>query len=57
MRVSKTDIRLAIRLLEGCAELVDKYCSKPWEQDRARRARKLCKKLKKKGEEDADKQD
>ena len=57
MPISKTDIRLAIRLLEGCAELVDKYCSKPWEQDRARRARKLCKKLKKKGEEDADKQD
>ena len=48
MPISKTDIRLAIRLLEGCAELVDKYCSKPWEQDMARRARKQSKKLRNK---------
>lgn len=48
MDLCKTDIQNLIRLLESCAELIDRYCKKPAEQDKARQCRKMSKKLKKK---------
>ena len=48
MEVCKTDIQNLIRLLDKSAELIDKYCKKPCEQDKARQCRKTSKKLKKK---------
>lgn len=42
-----------IRLLESCAGLIDKYCPKPCEQDKARQCRKMSKKLKNKIENGA----
>lgn len=47
----KTDIQNLIRLLEGCAGLIDKYCQKPCESDKARQCKKMSKKLKNKIEE------
>lgn len=46
MELCKTDIQNLIRLLEKSAELIDKYCQKPCEQDKARQCRKMSKKLK-----------
>ena len=37
-----------IRLLDKSAELIDKYCRKPCELDKARQCRKMSKKLKSK---------
>lgn len=48
MEVCKTDVQTIIRLLDKSAELIDKYCKKPCEFDKARQAKKLSKKLKKK---------
>lgn len=48
MNLCKTDIKSLIRLLESCAGLIDKYCPKPCEQDKARQCRKMSKKLSKK---------
>ena len=48
MELCKTDIQNLIRLLDSCAGLIDKYCQKPCEQDKARQLRKVSKKLKKK---------
>ena len=48
MEVCKTDMQTSIRLLDKSAELIDKYCKKPCEFDKARQAKKLSKKLKKK---------
>lgn len=48
MEVCKTDVQTIIRLLDKSAELIDKYCKKPCEFDKARQAKKLSKKLKNK---------
>lgn len=48
MELCKTDIQNLIRLLDKSAELIDKYCMKPCEQDKARLLRKMSKKLKQK---------
>lgn len=48
MNLCKTDIQNIIRLLDKSAELIDKCCKKPCEQDVARRCRKMNKKLNKK---------
>ena len=48
MEVCKTDVQTIIRLLDKSAELIDKYCKKPCEVDKARQARNISKKLKKK---------
>lgn len=48
MDLCKTDIQNIISLLEKSAELIDKYCKKPCELDKARLCRKLSNKLKKK---------
>ena len=48
MNLCTTDIQNLIRLLDKSAELIDKYCQKPCEADKARLLRKMCKKLKKK---------
>ena len=47
MELCKTDIQNLIRLLDKSAELIDKYCKKPCEQDKARQCRKMSKKLQK----------
>lgn len=44
----KTDIQGIISLLDKSAELIDRHCKKPAEQDKARQCRKMSKKLKKK---------
>ena len=48
MDICATDIQTLIRLLDKSAELIDKYCKKPCERDKARQCRKMSKKLKKK---------
>lgn len=48
MELCKTDIQNLIRLLDKSAELIDKYCLKPCELDKARQCRKMSKKLRKK---------
>lgn len=48
MEVCKTDVQTIIRLLNKSAELIDKYCKKPCEADKARQARNISKKLIKK---------
>ena len=48
MGLCKTDIQNIIRLLEKGSELIDKYCQKPHELDKARRMRLMIKKLKNK---------
>lgn len=48
MELCKTDIQNLIRLLDKSAELIDKHCKKPCEQDKARQLRKMSKKLKNK---------
>ena len=48
MNLCKTDIENIIRLLNKSAELIDKYCKKPHELDKARQLRNMNKKLKKK---------
>ena len=48
MEVCKTDVQTIIRLLDKSAELIDKYCKKPCECDKARQCRKISKKLKNK---------
>lgn len=47
MELCKTDIQSIVRLLEKGSELIDKYCQKPHELDKARRMRLMIKKLKK----------
>jgi hypothetical protein len=47
MDLCKTDMQNLIRLLDNSAELIDKHCQKPCEQDKARQCRKMSKKLKK----------
>lgn len=46
MELCKTDIQTLIRLLDKSAEMIDKYCKKPCELDKARLCRKMSKKLK-----------
>lgn len=46
MELCKTDIQTLIRLLDKSAELIDKYCKKPCELDKARLCRNMSKKLK-----------
>lgn len=46
--VCKTDVRKLIRLLDKSADLIDKHCQKPCEQDKARQCRKMSRKLKNK---------
>ena len=53
MNLCKTDIQNIIRLLDKSADLIDKYCKKPCEQDKARLCRKMSKKLNKKINNDA----
>jgi hypothetical protein len=48
MEVCKTDVQTVIRLLDKSAELINEYCKKPCELDKARQAKRLSKKLKKK---------
>lgn len=48
MEICKTDIQNLTRLLDKSAELIDRYCVKPCEQDKARQCRKMSKKLKNK---------
>lgn len=48
MNLCKTDIQNIISLLDKSAELIDKYCKKPCEQDIARRCKRIIKKLKNK---------
>lgn len=48
MNLCKSDIQNLVRLLDNSAELIDKHCQKPCEQDKARQCRKMSKKLKKK---------
>ncbi len=48
MDLCKTDIQGIISLLDKSAELIDRHCKKPAEQDKARQCRKMSKKLKKK---------
>lgn len=48
MGLCKTDIQNIIRLLEKGSELIDKYCQKPHELDKARRMRLMIKKIKNK---------
>ncbi|WP_158712708.1 hypothetical protein [Parabacteroides pacaensis] len=48
MEICKTDMQNLIRLLEKSAELIDEYCKKPCELDKARQCRKMSKKLKNK---------
>lgn len=55
MELCKTDIENIIRLLDKSAELIDKYCQKPCEQDKARQCRKMSKKLQKLTNNDRDK--
>lgn len=47
MELCKTDLQNLIRLLDKNAELIDKYCKRPCELDKARQCRKMSKKLKK----------
>ena len=47
MEIFKTDIQNLIRLLNKSAELIDQYCKKPCELDKARQLRNMSKKLKK----------
>lgn len=47
MDLCKSDIQNLVRLLDNSAELIDKHCQKPCEQDKARQCRKMSKKLKK----------
>lgn len=47
MDLCKTDIQNIISLLDKSAELIDRHCKKPAEQDKARQCRKMSKKLKK----------
>lgn len=46
MELCKSDIVNIIRLLDNSVELIDKYCRKPCEQDKARQCRKMSNKLK-----------
>lgn len=55
MELCKTDIQNTIRLLDKSAELIDKYCQKPCEQDKARQCRNMSKKLQKITNNDRDK--
>lgn len=48
MDLCKTDIQGIISLLDKSAELIDRHCKKPAEQDKSRQCRKMSKKLKKK---------
>lgn len=48
IQLSNTDTHHLIRLLESCSGLIDKFCQKPCEQDKARQCRKMIKKLKNK---------
>lgn len=48
MKLCKTDINTLISLLESGAELIDTYCKKPWEQNKARLMRNMSKKLRRK---------
>lgn len=50
MEICKTDVQTIIRLLDKSAELIDKYCKKPCEFDKARQLRNMSKKLKKSNE-------
>ena len=50
MEICKTDVQTIIRLLDTSAELIDKYCKKPCEFDKARQLRNMSKKLKKSNE-------
>lgn len=46
MDLCKTDTQKLIHLLDKSAELIDKYCKKPCEQDKARQCRNMSKKIK-----------
>jgi hypothetical protein len=46
--ISRTDVANLVRLLRGCADLIDTYCRKPSQQDKARQCRQQIKKLNKK---------
>lgn len=48
MEISKTDVQNLIRILNKSAELIDQYCKKPCELDKARQLRRISKKLIKK---------
>jgi len=48
MEISKTDVQNLIRILNKSAELIDQYCRKPCELDKARQLRRISKKLIKK---------
>lgn len=50
MKLCKTDIKIIISLLENGAELIDGYCEKAWEQNKARLMRNMSKKLRRKFE-------
>lgn len=48
MEICKTDLKKIIDLLSKGAAIIEKYCSKPCELDKARQNRQLIKKLNKK---------
>jgi hypothetical protein len=48
MEISRTDLNRIVRILSACALIVDKYSRIAREQDKARQARQLTKKLNKK---------
>lgn len=48
INISRTDIRIIDQLLKKCAPVVDRNASSTYEQDLARRCRKMSKKLNKK---------
>lgn len=50
MDLSRTDTDRLVKLLAACATLIDEYCKKPHQQDKARMCRFFIKKIKKKDE-------
>lgn len=50
MEVCKSDIQAIERLLYQSATIIERYCVKPCELDKARLCRKMIKKLKRKKE-------
>jgi hypothetical protein len=46
--ISRTEVTHIVNLLKACSVLVDNYCNRPSEQDKARQCRQQIKKLIKK---------
>lgn len=48
MELCRTDYEKVVRLLEAAAAIIERNCRKPCEPDKARLARNMAKKMKKK---------